>query len=370
MYAQVEKTKENKSRAVANSVAQKKSSVKQGFGFVDNRPEAVVQKKMQNIVNKRSQAKQPNGLNGLSQKQLQFPIQFTREWATGKVDTALDEASKKSGDSDIDTGHHKASKSGVMEKVFQAMTSTQWSQTIKALDLESGSGVNALKSLGSNLALGPTSGKRYGEPGRGFDPNITKSGRNTPRSQQYEMLIEFMNKRDSPGKKFTEQEFGYVLGILEMAEKIHFQKTQGELIDDDISMWEKGEFPDGKTWTRKAAPDYKVDLEEFTEKSVRDLKAPEHKAAVPKKEFVMKMFPKVSISKVTPNTTPLDQDALDRWKEDGFTRFYRQSDNSWYFLDQDETKKIFLKDPDFVLDHFPDTPELEKDLYGFELLRP
>ena len=135
MYAQVEKTKENKSRAVANSVAQKKSSVKQGFGFVDNRPEAVVQKKMQNIVNKRSQAKQPNGLNGLSQKQLQFPIQFTREWATGKVDTALDEASKKSGDSDIDTGHHKASKSGVMEKVFQAMTSTQWSQTIKALDL-------------------------------------------------------------------------------------------------------------------------------------------------------------------------------------------------------------------------------------------
>ncbi|NEQ40512.1 MAG: hypothetical protein F6K40_31495 [Okeania sp. SIO3I5] len=37
MYAQVEKTKENKTRAVANSVAQKKSNVKQGFGFVDNR---------------------------------------------------------------------------------------------------------------------------------------------------------------------------------------------------------------------------------------------------------------------------------------------------------------------------------------------
>ena len=37
MYAQVEKPKENKSRAVANSVAQKKSNVKQGFGFVDNR---------------------------------------------------------------------------------------------------------------------------------------------------------------------------------------------------------------------------------------------------------------------------------------------------------------------------------------------
>jgi hypothetical protein len=37
MYEQVEKPKENKSRAVANSVAQKKSNIKQGFGFVDNR---------------------------------------------------------------------------------------------------------------------------------------------------------------------------------------------------------------------------------------------------------------------------------------------------------------------------------------------
>jgi hypothetical protein len=37
MYAQIEKPKENKSRAVANGSAQKKSGVKQGFGFVDNR---------------------------------------------------------------------------------------------------------------------------------------------------------------------------------------------------------------------------------------------------------------------------------------------------------------------------------------------
>jgi len=37
MYAQKEKPKENKSRAVANSVGQKKSNVKQGFGFIDNR---------------------------------------------------------------------------------------------------------------------------------------------------------------------------------------------------------------------------------------------------------------------------------------------------------------------------------------------
>ncbi|MEM5548761.1 hypothetical protein [Pseudoalteromonas fuliginea] len=52
MYAQVEKTKENKSRAVANSVGQKKSNTKQGFGFVDNRPEAVVKRSLQSIQKK------------------------------------------------------------------------------------------------------------------------------------------------------------------------------------------------------------------------------------------------------------------------------------------------------------------------------
>lgn len=38
MYAQVKKTEKNKRRTVENAVAQKKSNVKQGFGFVDNRP--------------------------------------------------------------------------------------------------------------------------------------------------------------------------------------------------------------------------------------------------------------------------------------------------------------------------------------------
>ena len=47
MYENVDKQKENKSRAAANSVAQKKSTVKQGFGFVDNRPKTIVQRKSQ-----------------------------------------------------------------------------------------------------------------------------------------------------------------------------------------------------------------------------------------------------------------------------------------------------------------------------------
>ena len=45
MHEQVEKSKDNKSMAVANSVAQKKGIGKQGFGFMDNRPESLVQKK-------------------------------------------------------------------------------------------------------------------------------------------------------------------------------------------------------------------------------------------------------------------------------------------------------------------------------------
>jgi hypothetical protein len=57
---QVEKPKENKGRAVANSVPQKKSNGKQGFGFVDNRPAAVAQRKLQAMAdNYTSQQLQP-----------------------------------------------------------------------------------------------------------------------------------------------------------------------------------------------------------------------------------------------------------------------------------------------------------------------
>ena len=51
MYERVEKPKENKSRTVANSVAQKKSDRKQGFGFVDNRSECVAQRKVIKLSN-------------------------------------------------------------------------------------------------------------------------------------------------------------------------------------------------------------------------------------------------------------------------------------------------------------------------------
>ncbi|MZI92908.1 hypothetical protein F9817_06825 [Vibrio sp. CAIM 722] len=46
MYEQVEKPKENKSRAVDHSVAQKKNQMNQSYGFVDNRPELILQQRL------------------------------------------------------------------------------------------------------------------------------------------------------------------------------------------------------------------------------------------------------------------------------------------------------------------------------------
>lgn len=51
MYEQVKKPKENKSRVVANSVAQKRSDERKMVGFVDNRAEAIIQKKLQEKMN-------------------------------------------------------------------------------------------------------------------------------------------------------------------------------------------------------------------------------------------------------------------------------------------------------------------------------
>ncbi len=51
MYERVEKQKENKSQAVTNYVAQKKSDGKLAIGFVDNRPKVIAQRKMRALAN-------------------------------------------------------------------------------------------------------------------------------------------------------------------------------------------------------------------------------------------------------------------------------------------------------------------------------
>jgi hypothetical protein len=54
MYEQVEKPKENKSRAIENSTVQTKSKAKQPIGLVDNRPGSIAQRKMKSIANNSS----------------------------------------------------------------------------------------------------------------------------------------------------------------------------------------------------------------------------------------------------------------------------------------------------------------------------
>ena len=66
MYAQVEKPKENKRRAVANSVAQKRSSGEPTFQFVDNLPEAIAQRKLQEMANNTPQAKHSDQLQAMT----------------------------------------------------------------------------------------------------------------------------------------------------------------------------------------------------------------------------------------------------------------------------------------------------------------
>ena len=69
MYAQKDKVKENKTREVANSVTQKKSTGSQGFSFVDNRPQTIVQRQLQSLLNHKT-------ANG----NLNQVLQLRRDW--------------------------------------------------------------------------------------------------------------------------------------------------------------------------------------------------------------------------------------------------------------------------------------------------
>ena len=66
MYAQVEKPKGNKSRAVANSVTQNKIENMSTFQFVDNRPESIQMRKLQKLVNNSPQVQQLKALQNLA----------------------------------------------------------------------------------------------------------------------------------------------------------------------------------------------------------------------------------------------------------------------------------------------------------------
>ena len=81
MYEQVEKPKENKSRAIANSVTWKKNSEKQSFTFVDNRPDAVTQRVIRNMKSG------PVAKQEIAGNRTEI---IQREWTAAEVNLVLD----------------------------------------------------------------------------------------------------------------------------------------------------------------------------------------------------------------------------------------------------------------------------------------
>lgn len=77
MYEQVEKSKENKSQSVENKFSQKQSGGGSTFQFVNNRPEAIVQRKLQEMTNNSSQSQREfylqsnTNLQGVLQRRIQ-----------------------------------------------------------------------------------------------------------------------------------------------------------------------------------------------------------------------------------------------------------------------------------------------------------
>lgn len=78
MNTHADKTQENKSQSVSHGVSQIQSGSKSTFQFIDNRPEAIAQRKLQELANNSSQAKRAAQLQAMANNysaQLQHPIQ-------------------------------------------------------------------------------------------------------------------------------------------------------------------------------------------------------------------------------------------------------------------------------------------------------
>ena len=66
MKTYADKKQDNKNQSIANDVYQKRSSDESTFQFVDNRPEAITQRKLQNIIDSSTQAKKITQLQAIA----------------------------------------------------------------------------------------------------------------------------------------------------------------------------------------------------------------------------------------------------------------------------------------------------------------
>lgn len=97
MNTHADKTQENKGRAVANSLPKQQSNGEPAFHFVDNRPETIAQKKLQEMANNSPQVKQLTAFRAMFDKNSipQPPVQRKMIFGYGTED--LDAAKERNG---------------------------------------------------------------------------------------------------------------------------------------------------------------------------------------------------------------------------------------------------------------------------------
>ena len=204
------------------------------------------------------------------------------DWRTGAVNKEFKKAAEQDKDG-FDTGHHKLAKSKI-EWLYNLLSKQQKADLRERLDLPSSSGINALKSLYSNLTFGPGSGDRDDDPKRELDPNHhspkpTLKRTMTPRSLQYKELDDDIARLQSTQDRsaITGEEFARIARFFETAEKLHAIITKGGGLDTDKSMWVKV----SEDWVKTDLPkpiDLPENIEELLSGSVRELKTAKHQA--------------------------------------------------------------------------------------------
>ncbi len=208
MYAQVNKSHENKSRAVANSVAQKKSNVKPGFGFVDNRPEAVAQRIPQEMAKNSPQVKQAAQSQSMAtNKSPQFNGVMQRAKAiTVTKDTSSEYSIKATGAPSTFTGGSNAGQRGIDNvKSYSAKFSAD--DQLNTLGNRTGRGKseesNSMNNLLPEYVGGHLLPKEFG--GSGDQENVfnQEGGQNSGSWRSFEIAASKVLEKTPPTNTFT-----------------------------------------------------------------------------------------------------------------------------------------------------------------------